>query len=454
LPFGIWADFDSCVADMIKNQGHDEEMAKKVCGALQARLGAESFSWTGGIKHDLKNLIRGTALHPVKTVHPEEWPSVRVYLEDELEKATASLIGAPLFLDHMTPLDGKVIAAAYEDGAIEYIAELNDADIVGRVFDGKIQHCSVEYDWSSLDKVDGVAPRGIVFQGLSLLEKFLPGDPASSVKVWESIIQRLKEAKGLAPPNPKGSETVKGMVLFERVWDRAYINDLPDSAFALVQSGGEKDEQGKTVPRSLSRLPHHRADGSIDLPHLRNAMARAPQMKDISEADRNEAVAQLEKHTKALKIGQYAEGVPHVPLGEQDEPIEFQVAPEPTLDELIESIEDIVEQINLRLDALEKPTLEEAKKIESLEGQLTVVTDQKKALEEQIKILQNEKSDLVKKLGEAVIEPQRQQEDLRQTVLNDLKAAVFERVPHSWGYGPFEQNRRIKELIKKIEGSQ
>ncbi|HEU4541169.1 MAG TPA: HK97 family phage prohead protease [Jiangellaceae bacterium] len=51
----------------------------------------------------------------------------------------------------------------------------------------------------------------------------------------------------------------------------AAINDLPDSAFAYIEPGGEKDEDGKTVPRSKRHFPIH------DAAHVRNALARAPQ---------------------------------------------------------------------------------------------------------------------------------------------------------------------------------
>ena len=46
------------------------------------------------------------------------------------------------------------------------------------------------------------------------------------------------------------------------------INDLPDSAFAHIEPGGEKDEDGKTTPRSLRHFPIH------DAAHVRNALAR------------------------------------------------------------------------------------------------------------------------------------------------------------------------------------
>lgn len=62
-------------------------------------------------------------------------------------------------------------------------------------------------------------------------------------------------------------------------WTRAYMNDLPDSSFAWVQPGGKKDSGGKTVPRTYRHLPYKDAGGKIDLPHLRNAIARLGQGK-------------------------------------------------------------------------------------------------------------------------------------------------------------------------------
>jgi hypothetical protein len=51
----------------------------------------------------------------------------------------------------------------------------------------------------------------------------------------------------------------------------ADVNDLPDSAFAYIEPGGTKDEQGKTTPRSKRHFPVH------DAAHVRNALSRAPQ---------------------------------------------------------------------------------------------------------------------------------------------------------------------------------
>ena len=51
----------------------------------------------------------------------------------------------------------------------------------------------------------------------------------------------------------------------------AAINDLPDSAFAHIEPGGQKDASGKTTPRSKRHFPVH------DEAHTRNALSRAPQ---------------------------------------------------------------------------------------------------------------------------------------------------------------------------------
>src|SRR5437773_7146355 len=58
----------------------------------------------------------------------------------------------------------------------------------------------------------------------------------------------------------------------------AAINRLPDSDFPYLESGGSKDSEGKTLPRSLRHFPIH------DEAHVRNALARAPQSPFGSKA--------------------------------------------------------------------------------------------------------------------------------------------------------------------------
>lgn len=87
-------------------------------------------------------------------------------------------------------------------------------------------------------------------------------------------------------------------------WSTAYINDLPDSAFAIVEPG-ERDSTGRTTPRSKRHLPYKDASGKVDLPHLRNALARLPQTS-LSSDLKNKARVKLEKAAKDAGIGDAA----------------------------------------------------------------------------------------------------------------------------------------------------
>jgi len=234
-----------------KGKGWTLEKAKEWFEQHQ-RKEKESFNWFGEIKHtpDRHNLIHGKALHPIRTVHPEEWPEVRQYLEEELRKSAHTLVGKPLVLDHHRPLRGEVLNAEYKDGAIEYVAKLADREVLGKIGQGKIKHCSVEFEWGSLERVNGFSPKNVTFTGLSLLENFEPGDPFTTVEeVWEAIIAKLKEAKqASAEPNEFIFYLVQDPALFleerfQSVWiDQTngvqglygYLREKPDSPHPMA----------------------------------------------------------------------------------------------------------------------------------------------------------------------------------------------------------------------------
>jgi len=83
---------------------------------------------------------------------------------------------------------------------------------------------------------------------------------------------------------------------------------FPDAAF-IIESGAEKGENGKTLQK-FRHLPHHskaatdpNANGTVDLPHLRNALARVGQVvpvKESKESFAKKARAHLIRHAKAL----------------------------------------------------------------------------------------------------------------------------------------------------------
>jgi hypothetical protein len=82
----------------------------------------------------------------------------------------------------------------------------------------------------------------------------------------ELIVGQMGETLG------EGYRVVLEVKLKEAEWDTEYVNDLPNSSFAYIESGGEKDEQGKTTPRSLRHLPFKDKEGNIDQEHLAAAL--------------------------------------------------------------------------------------------------------------------------------------------------------------------------------------
>ena len=101
-------------------------------------------------------------------------------------------------------------------------------------------------------------------------------------------------------------------------WDTAYINALPDSAFAYIEPGGTKDSSGRTVPRSLRHFPHHDESGQPDRPHVANAMARIPQ-SDLPAAAKASAEAHIMGHEKTMGMGQSAKALMPVKAAILDE---------------------------------------------------------------------------------------------------------------------------------------
>lgn len=99
------------------------------------------------------------------------------------------------------------------------------------------------------------------------------------------------------------TEAVTEELTEKAVWTTAYINDLPDSAFLFIESDGKKDGEGKTVPRSKRHFPVKDASGKLDLPHLRNAIARIPQ-SNAPGLDDTKKKALQEKARKMLAQAQ------------------------------------------------------------------------------------------------------------------------------------------------------
>jgi hypothetical protein len=130
-------------------------------------------------------------------------------------------------------------------------------------------------------------------------------------------VRRLKEVKlkegsiTLWPMNDQATlETIKEEgEIAKAEWTVAYINDLPNSAFAVIEPAYSS---GDTEDKRARHLPHHGKDGEVDLPHLRNALARMNQITPVTNSIsaavlRSKASAHLLAHAKKLNVGKEAE---------------------------------------------------------------------------------------------------------------------------------------------------
>lgn len=73
-------------------------------------------------------------------------------------------------------------------------------------------------------------------------------------------------------------------------WSRRYKNRLPDSAFLYVDKAHVqyRDAEGRSHPLSTRKLPVRNIAGNVDVPHAKNAIARAPRVKGISAGKKRE----------------------------------------------------------------------------------------------------------------------------------------------------------------------
>jgi hypothetical protein len=277
-----------------------------------------------------------------------------IYLEEELMQFAPKLVGAPVYIEHVSAANavGKVTNAFWDQKtkAVWYEAEIYDEEVANKIRKGLIQHVSIAADYTNINIFNGKIPQGLHNAELSLVA--VPGIPQANIQIMEKL---------------HGNQT-KSSSVWERVWTNQYIDNLPDSAFAVVYM-----ENGKKI----RKFPHHNASGAIDPPHLRNANARLTGSK-IPEEQKQKAMLHLASHKKQLGIGMQPEEAKM--LEQQNTQVFIQdnseAAPEPSLDELIDSIENVLKEVttwleNLtsRVTALEKHArIEEAKTKNSARG--------------------------------------------------------------------------------------
>jgi hypothetical protein len=198
--------------------------------------------------------------------------NLNIYTSEELQNFSNKLANAPVYIEHVAVPNAvsKVTKTDWDGHNLWYEAEIYDGETAEKIRKGLVQHVSVGADYEAVDVVDGKVPHGLHNAELSLVA--VPGIPETNVQVLEKLV------------DTRVTEALKKAGIQEAEWDTEYINNLPDDAFAYIESGGQKDEQDKTVPRSLRHLPYKNAEGNLDADHVRNALARLDQTSISAEA--------------------------------------------------------------------------------------------------------------------------------------------------------------------------
>jgi len=104
----------------------------------------------------------------------------------------------------------------------------------------------------------------------------------------------------LLEPDPEAFILQKSL-LERATWSTAYVNSLPNSSFAVIETGYKDGES----PKSARHLPFKDANGKVDLPHLRNALARLNQIKPVLGNDTAEELRARAKRTLAPYAAKY-----------------------------------------------------------------------------------------------------------------------------------------------------
>ncbi|MDG6995192.1 MAG: hypothetical protein JRN52_04640 [Nitrososphaerota archaeon] len=279
-------------------------------------LVTESFQWAQQLWPILKrHEDDGVCFYEVLANHADiKNRNGRIYTDEQLRMAAASLSERPLNINHderrTLPFpENQVLVARYEDGRVECIIQVADRKANQMIQSGEINSVSIEgvYLDGSRNTPGTEYPTSLHFQALALLNDDLPGDPDARILRENALrpnavrIPAVIAESILVPKNCGDNFTMSQEVVKEESWSAKDIDNLPDDAFAYIEKGGKKDEEGKTVPRALRHLPYKGPNGKPDAAHVRNALARLPQTQ-IPDAAKAEANSKLQAAAKELGI--------------------------------------------------------------------------------------------------------------------------------------------------------
>ena len=347
---------------------------------------------------------------------------------EELEKGYTSLLNKPMKLNHTDDImyeigygydprysNGRISVqpvivpeTKYAETALGWIKCRHDA--------GQVPEVSVEV-WTSqaketIDDGEVMVARDLEFEGFALVSK-----GACSPETGCGIGMGLNNA--VSRYCVDGEEWIPLGEIDNAEWGTGYINSLPNMAFAAVESCASEKKTAR-------HLPHHNKDvksavenSSVDLPHLRNALARVNQIKAVCEGTDIEALKRkahkhLLTHARALGVGEQEieqliernslEDKQDMTKKEKETKDKLAEEPgeepepglEPGQDELRLSLEKEIEELKTKQVDCVKQNKELVLERDTLNGSLEEKTGELETLKERVMELEKEIQDLSK----------------------------------------------------------
>jgi hypothetical protein len=268
-----------------------EAQAKDQLAAMYARMGDKAkYKPKGGAMHENSHFALAFAedatvekdgllwveAMPAKTWHTEFWGDVPI-TEEKLRNFEKNFHERVRGIDILSDFDhgmdrskGNRASGSFKDVAVKPREDGTPTLFVGieptptalaEVKDGEWKYFSLEWEDEWRNEETGDTHNDVITGG---------GFTNKPI------------AKGMAPINFSEVFEERDPKQFA-VWSSAYVNNLPDSSFAWIEPGGSK-VNGKTTPSSKRHLPYKDANGNVDLPHVRNMLARVKQVKGIPPA--------------------------------------------------------------------------------------------------------------------------------------------------------------------------
>lgn len=317
------------------------------------------------------------------------WKNV-IYSPEEIEKATADLVGKPIKIEHGmdkefgSKIVGKVIEALFDKilKAIKFKADIEDPIIKERILAGAYKAVSMSTFMEKIPTNDESIKEGIDF---TFTELSLVKNPACE-KCFIFHCEQLSKQENTDIGEKMVNESNE--IIEENGFGDA---SFPDDCFAWVPESAK----GPNGNKSDRKLPYKNADGTVDLDHVRNALARLDQTDGIPPEDKEKIRTMLQ----GILAKENPDYNPSLELSKEEVPKAKEVPKvevpkiEPKVESKIETPK-VVEAPKIEVPK-EEPKIVEVPKVEVPKEEVKIETPKEEVKKEEPKIseIKEEKKD-------------------------------------------------------------